>query len=232
MSIEIDKADYALLNAVSLEEWQVYVLSGGVGMESVMNMPSHGLAEGELIEHFFRLWRRGLVECSLESHGLPTDPNIGLLRDQFDYVGDHPPVGQVLVYRLSASGGSLWEALASPDWRRFIRSNHGHSAGQWVLGGGDQTRVEVLRRCRRLFPPPVPGTERREAFQPWQATYWKTVAVGYEITFKYDLGSFEPDPGSIDEEDAVYDDCADLLKTWHDWCKNFEEICREHFKDA
>jgi len=230
--MEIDQADYALLNAVSLDEWQVYLLSGGVGMESVMNMPSHGLDEGELVTHFFELWRRGLVQCSLESPWSPADPNIELLREQFNYAADHPPTGRVLAYRLSSAGGGLWETLAAPDWSRFIRSSHGPSEGEWVLGGGNRRRVELLRKCERLFPSPVPGTERWEDLRPWQATYWKSVAVGYELTFKCDPQSFGLGRRSIDTYGSIQKECEDLIETWHDWCKSFEEVCNEYLKDA
>ncbi len=117
MNIDLTAADYALLHAVVVQEWQVYLLSGGMDMETVMNTPSHGLAESDLIERFFDLWRRGLVECSHDEAGPPAAPAIDLLRRQFVYASGHPPEEDILIYRLSAAGGALWEELSSPDWR-------------------------------------------------------------------------------------------------------------------
>jgi hypothetical protein len=41
--MEIDQADFALINAVSRDEWLAYLLNGDVDMESIMNMPGHGI---------------------------------------------------------------------------------------------------------------------------------------------------------------------------------------------
>ena len=106
--MDIDWADYTLLNAVSLEEWQIYLLGGDV--LTVMNVEPHDLEIPELTEHFFGLWRRGLVECSLEyPNWSPERPDLALLREQFDGI---PSLDRLLMYRLSAAGASLWE---NPD---------------------------------------------------------------------------------------------------------------------
>ena len=38
--MDIEKADFALLNAVSEDEWAAYLLAGDVSTESIMNKPS------------------------------------------------------------------------------------------------------------------------------------------------------------------------------------------------
>jgi len=59
--MHIEKADFALLNAVSEDEWLAYLLAGDASTEDIMNKPSHGLSPDELSRHFFALWNAGLI---------------------------------------------------------------------------------------------------------------------------------------------------------------------------
>lgn len=68
--MQIDKADYALLYAVSEDEWLAYLLAGDVGMESIMNKPSHGLGVEELAEHFFGFGKMGSLSAQSRNPGL------------------------------------------------------------------------------------------------------------------------------------------------------------------
>lgn len=168
----IDQADYAVLNAVSENEWPAYLLNGAAGMENIMNRPTHGLGTKGLIEHFSRLWHTGLLECSFEESGTALFPDIDLARGQFERDSDDNPIGPIVWYRLSRVGGDLWEKLTSPDWSKFIRSRAGQASSTWIHASGDRARVELLRKCP-IPPIPVPGTERWEVCEPWRATYWK-----------------------------------------------------------
>jgi len=223
-NVGLNKADYALLYAVIVQEWQVYLLSGGMDMESVLNTPSHGLNEADLIQHFFKLWRHGFVECSHDESGPPVDPDLELLRRQFVYAGDSPADDETLLYRLTAAGGAAWEALASPDWTGFLRSSS-PSSRRWVLGGGDRARVELLRKCPAMFPPPLIETEKVLVQRPWQATYWKILPIGYEITFEYDYSLGR-------SQDLANSACAEIFETWDKWHRSFRDVCDEYFKDA
>ncbi len=68
-------------------------------------------------------------------------------------------------------------------------------------------------------------TERSEVRQPWQATYWKTVPTGYEITFEddYRLEGHR-------HEDIDQSACHELWETWHQWHRDFKDVCGEYFK--
>src|SRR5215469_893363 len=107
---QVDMASYAILNAVSLDQWLAYLLAGDAPMEDIMNMPSHGLGAEGLAEHFFRLWNSGLLECSVEESGSPVAPDLELARRQFVRTKEWPPEGnESVVYRLSKDGGAAWE---------------------------------------------------------------------------------------------------------------------------
>lgn len=111
----IDQADYALLNAVSIDEWFAYLLNAPAGMENIMNVPGHGLGEKDLIEHFFRLWNYGLLECSLAEAGVVAAPDADLVRRQFEHTSSGDPIGPTILYRLTRAGGNLWERYAVPS---------------------------------------------------------------------------------------------------------------------
>ena len=81
--MDIERADFALLNAVSEDEWAAYLLAGDASTEAIMNKPSHGLPPDELSRHFFKLWSAGLIECSAASSGDQVAPDLQRARDQF-----------------------------------------------------------------------------------------------------------------------------------------------------
>ncbi len=184
--MRIDQADYTLLNAVVLREWTAYLLNGEVDMTSIMNVPAHGLGEKNLVEHFFRLWSCQLIECMDEDES-PLKPDFERAREQFEHTSAWPPEERALSYRLTASGGAVWESMAAPDWSKFLTGGVTNRPGRrWFLGGGDRSRVELWHKCDRFFPVPVLGTENWETFKPWRATYWKELPAGYELSFRFE----------------------------------------------
>jgi hypothetical protein len=230
LGMELDKAHYALLNAVSLDVWAAYLLAGEAPMEAIMNMPSHGLPEDELTEHFFRLWTAGLIECSIEESGPPVAPDFEIARQQFEHTRDWPPMGKrALIYRLSGAGGRLWEHFASPDWNKFFRTDSPHSK-EWSLASSNRYLVELLQKCRRYHPPPIEGTDRWTTHQPWNATYWKTLPIGYEFAFRFEKHEWPPPEGrDLQSYNEVESACEQVETSWRQWTKSFEEICKEHF---
>ena len=94
----IDGPDFALLNAVSEDEWAAYLLAGDASTEAIMNKPSHGLSPHELSQHFFKLWSAGLIECSTEFSGTPIAPDFEKAKRQFERAQHWPPPnGECLV---------------------------------------------------------------------------------------------------------------------------------------
>jgi hypothetical protein len=185
----IDQADYALLNAVDLEEWQVYLLAAP-NMHDIMNSPEHGLDAAALFERFLRLWRTGLIECSLEDPFRPIEPDPDLLHEQFDAMPeDSPAEDRILLYRLTGAGGRVWEELSAPDWNQLIRRRTGAitAAGQeWVISGADRALVEQAWKYHHAWgewPHPVDGTVHYDVLEPYHPTYWKTLPAGYAYGF-------------------------------------------------
>jgi hypothetical protein len=140
----IDKASYALLNAVVEDEWATYLLAGEAPMEDIMNKPSHGLSERELSGHFFRLWKQGLIECRLDEFEAVVAPDFEATRQQFEHTKDWPPArDHSLVYRLTRSGGELWEHFASPDWDKVLNNGVGSDPNEYTLSASNRALIEL-----------------------------------------------------------------------------------------
>jgi len=224
---EIDKADYAILNAVFLDQWLAYLLAGDAPMEAIMNMPSHGLGAEELAEHFFRLWNSGLVECSIEESGPPVAPNLELARRQFVRTKDWPPEGDKnLFYRLSRDGGAVWEFFSSPDWSKFFKVSTDYDLNMCELASANRDLVEALRQCEDRHPAPIESTDRWMVLRPWNATYWKTLSSAYQLTFRVSISS---SPTGYNRLGHTHPACQQVTESWRLWRKSFDEVCKEHF---
>ena len=231
----IDKADYALLNAVHLEDWQVYLLAAP-NMHDIMNTPEHGLDPAALFEHFLRLWRMGLIECSMEDPFRPIAPDPALLHEQFDPMPqDSPPEGRIIIYRLTKSGGLLWEELSAPDWSRLIRQrDHPCSKDnqEWEISGADQALLERTWKLHNAWgdwPHPVEGTVRYEVLQPYRPAYWKTLPIGYAYRFEVQSG-WERPPLYHSAVAALLPERNELWEIGIGWRRSFEDVCRQFFE--
>src|SRR5436309_12245794 len=83
MDAKIDKADYAILYAVTLEQWPAWLL---IKEETMGGINRHwpGLPPRELTEHFFRLWSEGLIQCAEGEDEPAIAPDYELARKQFE----------------------------------------------------------------------------------------------------------------------------------------------------
>jgi len=82
---------------------------------------------------------------------------------------------------MTSRGGARWEAVAKPDWSRFLDESAGLDPDEVEVSGPDRDRVASHLRQHTLFAV-VPDSERWETLIPWQATYWKTIPRGYRVT--------------------------------------------------
>jgi hypothetical protein len=194
-----------------LDEWLAYLLAGEAPMEAIMNMPSHGLSEAELIEHFFRLWNAGLIECSEEESGPPVSPEFELARQQFEHSGAWPPTGnRALLYRLTKEWAKLWEYLSSPDSNKFLLRSTGSHAKQFTVTLANRRLVELEQICGWGLPPPISGTEKWEALGAWRPTYWKTLPTGHRLPFEFE--SWDK-PSRIPKSEEDYERISHQLKS-------------------
>ena len=225
----IDRADYAILYAVTEEQWPAWLLVEERTMAGI-NRHWPGLQRRELTEHFFRLWKEGLIECAEGEDEPAIAPDYERARQQFElYEGsDRPRYGTSITFRVTQVGGDLWAHYASVDWSKFFSSSCGSGPNEWTFNAFDRAALELALRIPDIGPPSVKGTERWETLRPWQATYWKVLPVGHRVSYNYENWT---SPALQDENEIRR--WAELRQEfspyWGGWHKSFDEVCKEHF---
>jgi hypothetical protein len=147
-----------------------------------------GLPPRELTEHFFRLWSEGLIECAEGEDEPAIAPDYELARKQFELENPSSdrPEGVSLTYRLTSQGGDVWANYAGVDWNRFFSSWAGSEFNEWTLNASVREPIVIALKLREVSPLPIPGTERGQILQPWQATYWKVLPTGNRLRNRYE----------------------------------------------
>lgn len=195
MSPRLDRGEYWLLaNAVeyglplgvlTLPEWPRS--DGRATIDVVLNKRGHGLGTARLAGTLLRMLQRSWIELSRNQQpiSLPDrDEMLRLLAERgrrFD---------ETAHYALTPEGGSIWEAFARPDWDRYIT----HS---FDLGGPESDETELheaiaadpklLKRYVGAVAHETPidaGSEVFSEFNPWEATYWKSLPAGFRCLFR------------------------------------------------
>lgn len=93
-----------------------------------------------------------------------------------------------LYYGLTTQGGERWEAVARPRWDMYLSrtvSTNPH-CGE-IIGSSRRLVENYLGYWRYSWPrfAIIPESVTWQVLRPWQATYWKSVPVGYRVTFQW-----------------------------------------------
>lgn len=96
-----------------------------------------------------------------------------------------------IYYFLTEKGGKTWEDYVKPDWNKFIE-DHFESRDSIVrITATNVYFINELLRIEYQFPPTnfpssciLSETVKWEMITPWQATYWKQLPFGMQISFK------------------------------------------------
>ncbi len=90
-------------------------------------------------------------------------------------------------YYLTPEGGARWEAMAHPDWNKFLINNSLEIIYEEEIEMSEEDRDKLLSnedylKDRKL----ISETEVWEVLKPWQITYWKTLPKGYGFHYPHD----------------------------------------------
>jgi hypothetical protein len=102
-------------------------------------------------------------------------------------------------YVLTTQGGRRWEEVSKPDWSRYTFI--GGSEMMFINAGDRRIAEEYLELYPHLTGDIiiVADSVEWEVMQPWRATYWKTIPVGYRIRFRTTSKKLEPSPDWVHE---------------------------------
>jgi len=180
----MDEAEFWLLDVVVTGrvhlDWLLWE-----ELEVALNRPGHGLDPDALLNLVDRLFRGGFIDaygprCSDDREDL------GRSLHRSEIEAALHGCGPVMSYGMTSRGGARWEALAKPDWSRFLDESAGLDPDEVEVAGLDRDRVASHIRQHTLFPV-APDSERWETLVPWEATYWKTMPRGYRVTVGWQL---------------------------------------------
>jgi hypothetical protein len=150
-------------------------------IESLHNKPSHGLPPKPLAELLERLNWDGVIFIEDQDGQRRLFSAAELLQLLPVRTDDREHA-----YGLTEKGGARWEIEAQADWSRYLQDSELHGRDRprvREIVGGDRERFEsyVSRGMVEMGHVPDPASERSDVLTPWQATYWKTLPVGYRL---------------------------------------------------
>jgi hypothetical protein len=156
-------------------------------IEGFFNKTGHGLPRGPLLDTLQRLADKRFICLSSEARGefAPTRAEVAAALDE----PRDERLNERTHYGLTPAGGAAWEAFAAPDWNRFITASsdveedeRGFLTWEVVAASPDWLRryLDAVRTESRIDEASIV----RDEVRPWEATYWKTLDVGYRVQLK------------------------------------------------
>jgi hypothetical protein len=204
----MDEAEFWLLDVVVTGRIQLDWLLWE-DLEEALNRPGHGLDPDALLDTVDRLLRGGFIDAEgLRRTGDRAD--LGRSPHRSDIEAALHGVMPGIYYGMTSRGGARWEAVAKPDWSRFLDESAGTDPDEVEVCGLDRDRVATHLRRHTLFAV-VPGDERWDTLIPWRATYWKTFPRGYRVTTAWpeETPARKPDRDSYERWIRWYDNPFD-----------------------
>jgi hypothetical protein len=120
-------------------------------------------------------------------------------------IGDDYPS---ICYKLTTQGGAKWESLYNPNWNRYYTYINVENANHQlcIAGGSSDILKEFLAyQIAHPFKKVDINSIKWEILEPWDATYWKTLPIGYQVSYL--------------AEDIPYNSQEDIIKTdMFDFC--------------
>ncbi|MBV9787090.1 MAG: hypothetical protein JOZ51_02875 [Chloroflexi bacterium] len=191
----MDQATYWLLRSVVLHPLSVFWLGAEPDdLELMLNRDHHGLSYEELARLLQQLGTQGDLYFSIYDWVDDDVTERVLPLPSLDDLLTALAKDTRLAYALTQQGAQRWEAVAHPSWDRYYATRGLETI---TLTAMDRQLVQELLAL-------YPYTHEHEAMvldsiqwdveRPWQVTYWKTLPVGYKVTFETIAKDHEPGP--------------------------------------
>ena len=188
----MNKIEYWFLDAAIRLKIPFSWLSAS-NVDELLNRPHHGLSMSELPEVLERMFERGDLFLEYTNHDeqrrrtqVPSRSEIEaalyISRDQWIEQSEQ------VFYGVTGLGGALWETLSHPQWDHFYDEGYGTNPYEGEMTASTGGLIEewlALVPYDLSIKAIVPESLRWSVLQPWEATYWKRLPVGYHIEFTY-----------------------------------------------
>ena len=192
----MQKSEYWVLESVAENRRLLATLRPDI-VEEAFNKEGHGLNDAQLISLLNGLFQQGYLyaasvhksEFNSNENFVPSEYQIcNILADE-----------QNIWYGLTDYGASIWENLSHPDWQRFMFSELNCDTGQCLIAAGGEQIINHYLSRSDVLGCIMPDTLVRETMKNWQATYWKTLPMGYTGQFIVPSRMIEDFPYTVSE---------------------------------
>jgi hypothetical protein len=162
-------------------------------VDEMLNRPHHHLSAPELLVILQRMFERGdlFLEYSdrYQQHYRTQAPSRSEIESTLYLTHDEWMTRpEQAFYGVTILGGTKWETLSHPQWDRFYDEGYGIDPYEGEITAPDRGLVEqvlALAPYASFITAIVPESIRWSVLQPWEATYWKQLPIGYRVDFTY-----------------------------------------------
>jgi hypothetical protein len=185
--------------------WLVYE-----DIEEALNKQGHGMERPLLVDTMQWLFSEGLIVA--HKFGQPNDC-FNLTTEQIDSALNEKRNMKEHYYCLTTKGSELWEAFASPRWDNYITECYepiNDTKEKCILMCSQKGRLESQLNSLRYYEYEIEDDSIMwDIEEPWQATYWKQLAIGHRVSFVFKY------------KDKDYSLPNPLNRCWYDklWCR-------------
>lgn len=187
-NLSINRAEYWVMDAVL--ESSLFLSAVVVeNIEETFNREGHGLNYSQLVDTLYCLFQRG----NLIAYYHQNIQNYYLNRNTFIpnkteiIAGLKGNLVANICYKLTAQGGAKWESVSNPNWNRYytpIYSERETDNKSYVAGGSRRILEEFLAfEIANPFRTVNINSIEWALLEPWKATYWKTLPIGYQLSY-------------------------------------------------
>lgn len=184
----MERGEYWIIDAVLEASLSLSSLIGE-NIEEAFNREGHGLTDFELVDTLCHLFQGGdliayyshVVQAShlIRGNFVPTKEEI-IAAIQGNSLSN-------LCYKLTVQGGTRWESISNPNWNLYytpIHSEQGINNKSFIAGGSRRILEEFLTyQIAHPFINVDISSIKWELLEPWEATYWKRLPVGYLLSY-------------------------------------------------
>ena len=216
METRLSRGEYWILNSAVDCRVPVSFLQGDDPFRLFdFSRTGHGLSRDFLVATLGELFERGWITASLVPWGESSDEEqeIGKLSPEAIVSAlDGPrPMSRMpfICYGLTHAGASVWEGFAAPKWERFL--DVGISIPGEFIGATEWRIHRYFDLVHHIGIEIVPGTVAWDEVRPWEATYWKTLPVGYRVRFEHR----DAERTSVGWDKVPHEVMS--LRHWYDW---------------
>ena len=155
-------------------------------LEIDLNKPSHGMDRPLLINTLQKLYSEGLIFAGQRGEN---GDKFTFTKEQLEAAFKEKLSKDCHYYGLTKKGGQYWEAFASPNWDYYIEEGFepleevNYELGELICSVKSNLDNFFKSLCYYNYDVEKESIQW-DILEPWEATYWKELPMGYRVRFK------------------------------------------------